>query len=141
MDLEESLRCLQWHMWFRWREESQKSGSMDLTATELDYLYLVIAAEKPLRLADLADQMRVSRASASVMVRKLHLRGYLDKLSDTGDGRSVLLAPTARCSALVAEEKSIYAETAERISRALTPDELEDLDRLLKKARGTLECS
>lgn len=141
MDLEESLRCLQWHMWFRWREEARRSGSMDLTGTELDYLYLVIAANEPVRLGDLADQMRVSRASASVMVRKLHQKGYLNKIADAADGRSVFVTPTAMCGALVAEEKSIYTETAERISRALTAEELADLDRLLIKARGSLECS
>lgn len=141
MDLEESLRCLQWHMWFRWREESQKSNSMELSATELDYLYVVITAKEPLRLGEVAEQMRVSRASASVMVQKLRQKGYLNKSPDTVDGRSVFITPTAKCSALEAEERSIYAETAERISLALTAAELADLDRLLKKARGNLECS
>ncbi|QLF71213.1 MarR family transcriptional regulator [Peteryoungia desertarenae] len=137
--MEDSLRRLQWHMWFRWREESRSSGSMDLTAAELDYLYLIIAAETPLRLADLAKQMRVSPASASVMVRKLQRAGYLDKLPDSTDGRSILIAPTARCGALEAEEQSIYAETATRMASALTADELLDLDRLLQKACSSLE--
>ncbi|WP_210271776.1 MarR family transcriptional regulator [Peteryoungia desertarenae] len=112
---------------------------MDLTAAELDYLYLIIAAETPLRLADLAKQMRVSPASASVMVRKLQRAGYLDKLPDSTDGRSILIAPTARCGALEAEEQSIYAETATRMASALTADELLDLDRLLQKACSSLE--
>ncbi len=114
---------------------------MELSATELDYLYVVTVARQPLRLGEVAEQMRVSRASASVMVQKLQQRGYLNKTPDTADGRSVFITPTAKCSALEAEERSIYAETARRISLALTAAELADLDRLLKKARGSLECS
>jgi DNA-binding MarR family transcriptional regulator len=128
-------------MWFQWREESQESNSMELSATELDYLYVVIAAKQPLRLGAIAEQMRVSRASASIMVQKLQQRGYLKKTPDPSDARSVCVTPTDKCRALEVEEKSIYTETARRISDALTATELEELDRLLKKARSNLECS
>ncbi|MCY1708981.1 MarR family winged helix-turn-helix transcriptional regulator [Pannonibacter sp. SL95] len=138
MDLEESLRCLQWHMWFRWREESRRSGSMDLTPNELDYLYALLGAGRPIRLGELAARMQVTPASASAMVRKLEARGYISRSASGEDARSVLLAPTPKCQALEAEEQTIYADTASRLAAMLEPQELAELSRLLAKARGNL---
>ncbi|NBN62471.1 MarR family transcriptional regulator [Microvirga tunisiensis] len=138
MDLVESLRCLQWHMWFRWREESRRTGSMELTPNELDYLYALLGAGRPIRLGELAGRMQVTAASASSMVRKLEARGYISRSSGDADGRSVLLAPTPKCQALEEEERSIYADTAARLAAMLEPEELAELDRLLAKARVNL---
>lgn len=138
MDLQESLRCLQWHMWFRWREESRRSGSMDLTPNELDYLYALLGAGRPIRLGELAKRMQVTPASASTMARKLEGRGYINRRPSGEDARSVLLEPTRKCQALEQEERSIYADTAARIAARLDPQELAELSRLLAKARGNL---
>lgn len=73
--LQDSIRRLQWHLWRLWRQESQKSGSMDLTSTEYDYLDVVAWHPEGLRLTDLAERMGVSKASASAMASKLEARG------------------------------------------------------------------
>ena len=57
---------------------------MDLTATELDYLYVVIAADKPLRLADLADQMRTFQSGVE---DRLGARFAFDWKEAVEDGR------------------------------------------------------
>ena len=54
--LQDSIRRLQWHLWRLWRQESQKSGSMDLTSTEYDYLDVVAWHPEGLRLTDLAER-------------------------------------------------------------------------------------
>ena len=63
--LQDSLRRLQWHLWHLWRLEAQKSGSMELTSVEHDYLDVVARNPDGLRLTDLAERMGVSKASAS----------------------------------------------------------------------------
>ena len=98
--LQDSIRRLQWHLWRLWRQESQKSGSMDLTSTEYDYLDVVAWHPEGLRLTDLAERMGVSKASASAMASKLEARGYLDRTPDPEDKRASLIRPTPKTAAL-----------------------------------------
>ncbi len=68
MDLRHSLQRLEWHLWHHWREQAKHNGHLELTNSELQYIYTLLAyAEQGIRLTELADQMKVSKASASAM--------------------------------------------------------------------------
>ncbi|MCD8521631.1 MAG: MarR family transcriptional regulator [Saccharospirillaceae bacterium] len=133
MTITESLKHLQWHMWQLWRESARHNGSMDLSNSELDYLYAVMPSDG-LRLTELADRMNVSKASASNMVNKLESRGYLQKRSCPEDGRASRLFLTDKTSAIKQEEEFIYTQTATALAANLTPAEMQQLSQLLAKA-------
>jgi DNA-binding MarR family transcriptional regulator len=132
--LQDSIRRLQWHLWRLWRQESQKSGSMELTSTEYDYLDVVAWHPEGLRLTDLAERMGVSKASASAMASKLEARGYLERTPDPEDKRASLIRPTPRTTALEGEENAIHARAAATLAAALSDEELARFEELFEKA-------
>jgi DNA-binding MarR family transcriptional regulator len=132
--LQDSLRRLQWHLWHLWRLEAQKSGSMELTSVEHDYLDVVARHPEGLRLTDLAERMRVSKASASAMAAKLEARGYLEKGPALEDRRSSLLRATPKTIALETEENAIHARAAAGLVAALGDDERAAFEELFCKA-------
>ncbi|HBP5009142.1 TPA: MarR family transcriptional regulator [Pseudomonas aeruginosa] len=133
----ESLKRLQWHMWHHWRQYAQHSGSMELSNSELDYLYALMSADHGLRLTELAVRMNVSKASA--MASKLEARGYLQRLPCSDDGRAMRLLATAKSTALEQEERDVYVQTAASLEQNLSTEELQQLTQLLAKACQTLE--
>lgn len=132
--LQDSLRRLQWHMWHLWRLEAQKSGSMELTSVEHDYLDVVARHPEGLRLTDLAERMKVSKASASAMAAKLEARGYLERAPAPEDRRASLLRATPKTAALESEENAIHARAAASLAAALSDDERAQFEKLLGKA-------
>lgn len=139
MPITESLKRLQWHMWHHWRQYAQHSGSMELSNSELDYLYALMSADHGLRLTELAVRMNVSKASASAMASKLEARGYLQRLPCSDDGRAMRLLATAKSTALEQEERDVYVQTAASLEQNLSTEELQQLTQLLAKACQTLE--
>jgi len=139
MPITDSLKRLQWHMWHHWRQYAQHSGSMELSNSELDYLYALMSAENGLRLTELAERMSVSKASASAMASKLEARGYLQRLPCSDDGRAMRLLATAKSNALEQEERDVYVQTAASLEQNLSREEMQQLSHLLAKACQTLE--
>jgi DNA-binding MarR family transcriptional regulator len=133
------LKKLQWHLWFCWREVSRQSGSMELTNSEFDYLYALLEHPQGMRLTELAECMKVSKASASAMVSKLEKRGYIQRISCPEDGRATLLQATEKGAALEKEEMDIYAQTTQQMVVSLTPEEQQQFEHLLHKACGSLK--
>lgn len=138
MTLEAGLKRLECHLWSLWREHSQRSGSMELTTSELDYLYALLSAPEGLRLTELAALMRVSKASASVMASKLESRGYLRRATCPEDRRATRLYVTPKTQHLESEERDVYASTAGTLREALDECEVRELERLLEKASARL---
>ena len=134
MPITESLKRLQWHMWHHWRQYAQRSGSMELSNSELDYLYALMSAKNGLRLTELAERMSVSKASASAMASKLEARGYLQRLPCTDDGRAMRLLATGKSTALEQEERDVYLQTAASLAQHLNAEEMQQLTHLLNKA-------
>ena len=132
--LQDSLRRLQWHLWHLWRLEARKSGSMELTSVEHDYLDVVARHPEGLRLTDLAERMGVSKASASAMAAKLEARGYLERGPALEDRRASLLRATPKTTALESEENAIHARAAASLAAALSDDERAQFETLFGKA-------
>ncbi|XAG07050.1 hypothetical protein NM432_07650 [Vibrio metschnikovii] len=43
MDLRHSLQRLEWHLWHHWREQAKHNGHLELTNSELQYIYTLLA--------------------------------------------------------------------------------------------------
>ncbi len=139
MTLSENLKQLDWYMWLQWRRYACDSGTVNLSNTEMEYLYALISAEKQgIRLTDLAKMLGITKASASVMVSKLEKQGYIYRQSDKEDARTVRLFPTAKAFAMQQEELEAYQQTAIMLTQALSDEELNQLNLLLDKSMQAL---
>lgn len=139
MDLRQSLQRLEWHLWNQWREQAQHSEHLELSTSELQYLYTLLAwDETGMRLTKLAECMHVSKASASTMVRKLEQRGYLLRRPCPDDARAQRLLPSAKALTLKYKEPEIYQAALQHFKQALTAEELEQFTVLMGKACSNL---
>ena len=72
-----------------------------------------------LRVTDLADQARITKQSASVLVDQLERAGYVERVPDPSDARArlVVIAPRGRAVQQVArrEERAIEREWARHL--------------------------
>ncbi len=99
----------------------------DVVGTELTFLgwrTLVILGEStgPLRLTDLAEHLRLSRPSASKLVRRLERRGFVTLGPNPEDGRGLLItlaAEGARVRTAVTQRRREIL--AEAISEPVPP--------------------
>ncbi|WP_416886820.1 MarR family winged helix-turn-helix transcriptional regulator [Marinospirillum sp.] len=135
MPLEHSLQRLEWHLWYQWREQARQSEHLELTNSELQYLYTLLAwSETGLRLTELAECMQVSKASASSMTRKLEERGYLYREDCPEDARATLLYPSDKTCQLKEKEPLIYQSAVTHFEQVLSTEELAQLTGLLERA-------
>lgn len=75
------------------------------------------------RLGSLADALGTTDATASRTVDVLELHGFATRRPDTGDGRGVLVEPTAAGRNEVRRGRRRLVRLAERALADLTPDE------------------
>lgn len=72
-----------------------------------------------MRVTDLAEQARITKQSASVLIDQLERRGYVERVPDPSDARArlVVLAPRGRAVQQVArrEERAIEREWARHL--------------------------
>lgn len=140
MDLRHCLQHLEWHLWHHWRECAKQNGNLDLTSSELQYLYTLLThAEQGIRLTELAEQMKVSKASASTMVNKLKKQGYIIREPCPEDARAQRLFPSAKMLAMRDYEQDVYQPALSHFKQTLTSDELKLLEQLLVKACRDLD--
>ena len=88
----------------------------ELTFLAWRTLVVLGSAERPLRMSDLAEQLGISRPSASKLVRRLERRGLLELGSDESDGRVLLVGLSCRGAELRA---SVVARRREILATAL----------------------
>jgi len=90
-------------------------------------LLRVLVAAGPLRPAQAADELRLSRSTVSNLVRELTASGLIERSPSAADGRSVLLAPTPRAS----KQLGIFGQgRVVALARALDDVSAEDRERL-----------
>lgn len=76
-------------------------------------------SEEGMRVTDLAEQARITKQSASVLIEQLERRGYVERVPDPSDARArlVVIAPRGREVQRVArrEERAIEREWARHL--------------------------
>jgi DNA-binding MarR family transcriptional regulator len=122
----------------RYKEEFiGKSKYSDVTVNQLIYLEAIFHLGDP-TLSELADHLRISRASASVGVGKLAAAGLAQKTRSSADSRVHHVRLTKEGSALIQAEVKALSAFADRIKEALSEDEIKTLTEIFQKvvARG-----
>jgi DNA-binding MarR family transcriptional regulator len=139
MQLSECLKQIDWYMWLQWRRYASESGNVNLTNTEMEYLYALISSSpQGIRLTDLANLLGLTKASASAMVSKLEKQGYVQRQANPSDARTSHLLPTEKAFDVQKEDLNAYQQTADAVGKVLTAEELRQLHALLGKVCDAL---
>jgi DNA-binding MarR family transcriptional regulator len=117
-----------------WRTQSKEDPIGQLSFNEYDYLKVIEAAKEPIRLTDLAEEMQVTKPSATTMVQRLERKGLVERMPSPEDARSKLVVLTAKAETGLEEESKIYQVMANTLESQLTEQEIEQLNLLLNKA-------
>lgn len=114
---------------------SGNSGSgMDNPAFQRDIVLVLLSAhEEGLSQRELAEHMRVSQSTLSVMLDKLEADGYLERKGDSADKRKKVLSITKTGMQRAEEVHQQCVVMRERLYRNLTDAEKEEMIRLLDK--------
>ena len=117
-----------------WRTQSKEDPIGQLSFNEYDYLKVIEAAKEPIRLTDLAEEMQVTKPSATTMVQRLERKGLVERRPSPEDARSKLVVLTAKAETGLEEESKIYQVMANTLESQLSEQEIEQLNLLLNKA-------
>lgn len=114
--------------------KSKLSGTSfnHLTFNHYEYLHHIHGLDQP-TLSELADHLKLSKPSVTVMVNKLLKEGFLSKVQDEKDKRvfHVKLSPLG-LDVIMLERESFY-EVTQGIMDRLSLDEQGELMKLLEK--------
>ena len=117
-----------------WRTQSKEDPIGQLSFNEYDYLKVIEAAKEPIRLTDLAEEMQVTKPSATTMVQRLERKGLVERRPSPEDARSKLVVLTAKAETGLEEESKLYQVMANTLESQLSEQEIEQLNLLLNKA-------
>jgi MarR family transcriptional regulator for hemolysin len=123
-------------------ENALKDGNIQLSISEINLLTKVSKHPYGLTLSDLAEELRVTRPTATVAVSKLAAKGYVRKRSSDEDGRSIMimLTPEGRRTCFLHQrcQKNAVTELSEELSeeeKVLLLKVLDGISRYLKENR------
>jgi DNA-binding MarR family transcriptional regulator len=105
---------------------------LGLTYAQARVLRLVAAEGRPLRMADLAAQLDVVPRSVTTMVDALEEAGFVARLADPGDRRSVLVTLSDDGRRLLEGLETARRDSAEEVFGGLDPDQRNRLLELLE---------
>ena len=104
---------------------------LGLTFAQARVLRVVAGADVPLRMADIAAHLDVVPRSVTPMVDALESGGLVARTPDADDRRSILVALTASGRDLLERLGEARRATAEQVFGPLSPEERDELRRLL----------
>ena len=93
----------------------------------------------PLRLSEIAERERVSRPTATTVIKRLEEEGLVRRESDPTDSRSSLVSTTEAGSAQLAAWRAQLAEGVGSLLQTLPSEDLETLSRASEILGGLLE--
>lgn len=115
------------------QEALSEAGHPDIEPCHGD-VFAALFQTDAIGITELARRCGRSKSTVSVMVRRLTTLGYLEKVPDPDDTRAVLIRLTDRGRRLRPVFDWISLGMNVTLSRALSDDELEALERLIEKA-------
>lgn len=112
-----------------------------LTMREYDVLYALAKHDGPLPLGELTRFVLLSQPALSRMVDRLAARGLVERHADPGDRRRVLIALSAAGHERQRDIGRRHARSvATAMTRAVTQDELEQLEAICRKLAVSAEA-
>lgn len=91
---------------------AQRLGPLGLTPAQARALRTIQRADGPVRMAHLAERLRIARRSATSVVDELVQQGLVERSDDPCDRRGVMVALTRKGVALLAKVDALRSDTA-----------------------------
>jgi DNA-binding MarR family transcriptional regulator len=123
---------------FRPTEVELPARARDLTLGQLRLLF-VIRRDGPLTMGRMAEMFAIGQAAATGFAERIERHGFVERRHRVDDRRVVDCHLTAEGEALLDELGGLHRGSLQRSLSRLGPDELAELDRLLRliAARAT----
>lgn len=93
-------------------KSAQRLGPLGLTPAQARALRTIQRAGGPMRMAHLAERLRIARRSATSVVEELVEQRLVVRSDDPDDRRGVMVALTPRGTALLAEVDALRSDAA-----------------------------
>lgn len=124
------------------REMGKTFAEHGLNLAGFDVLATLRRAGPPYRLSpgDLLGNMMVTSGTMTHRIDQLEKAGYVKRVGNPEDGRSVLITLTKKGLNVIEPAVSDHVETLTRITAGLSDREFKQLDRLLSVFLETLEA-
>ena len=113
--------------------EMQKNDLKGLTARQLYCIELIHSMENP-TLSELAQKMKITKASTSVMLDRLAEHGFIRKVKSDNDRRSAHVHLTEKGDRAAHLHADVHKQFSELLTQELTDSEKDILAVLLNKA-------
>lgn len=134
MTLEKSLIELERFCSKAWRVYAKEDPLSLLSFNEFDYLRVIQTSPEGMRITDLAEEMKVTKPSASNMVARLEKKGLVRRVACNEDARSKRVTLTEKVIQDLSLEQVVYKEIAQAMNAKLSTKEAEQLVSLLEKS-------
>ncbi|UPQ88422.1 MarR family winged helix-turn-helix transcriptional regulator [Vibrio sinaloensis] len=134
MSLEKSLIELERFCAKAWRIHAKEDPLARLSFNEYDYLRVIEAYPQGVRITDLAEEMKVTKPSASAMVVRLQNKGLVKRVHCYQDARAKRVALTDKVIEEISMEQKVYQQIASTMTAKLSDDEAIQLVQLLTKS-------
>ncbi|WP_050918241.1 MarR family winged helix-turn-helix transcriptional regulator [Vibrio campbellii] len=136
MALENSLIDLERFCAKAWRVYAKEDPLSHLSFNEFDYLRVIQLHPEGVRITDLAEELQVTKPSASNMVVRLEKKGLVRRIACNEDARSKRVLLTEEVIAEMSLEQVVYKDISQQLMRKLDAKEAQQLKALLDKALG-----
>jgi len=134
MSLEKSLIELERFCAKAWRIYAKEDPLARLSFNEYDYLRVIEAYPQGVRITDLAEEMKVTKPSASTMVVRLQKKGLVKRIDCVEDARAKRVVLTDKVIEEISMEQKVYQKIASAMTAKLSDDESKQLVQLLTKS-------
>ncbi|HFD4264826.1 TPA: MarR family winged helix-turn-helix transcriptional regulator [Vibrio parahaemolyticus] len=136
MALEESLIDLERFCARAWRVYAKEDPLSHLSFNEFDYLRVIQGFPEGVRITDLADELQVTKPSASNMVVRLEKKGLVKRIACNEDARAKRVLLTEDVAEKMSLEQIVYKDISDQMMLKLNEQEAKQLQSLLNKALG-----
>ncbi|EGR0744986.1 MarR family transcriptional regulator [Vibrio parahaemolyticus] len=136
MALEESLIDLERFCAKDWRVYAKEDPLSHLSFNEFDYLRVIQVFPEGVRITDLADELQVTKPSASNMVVRLEKKGLVKRIACNEDARAKRVLLTEEVAEKMSLEQIVYKDISDQMMLKLNEQEAKQLQSLLNKALG-----
>ncbi|MCG9598359.1 MarR family transcriptional regulator [Vibrio sp. Isolate25] len=134
MELENCLVELERFCAKAWRVHAKEDPLSLLSFNEYDYLRAIEEHPEGIRITDLANEMKVTKPSASNMVARLQKKGLVVRMACHEDARSKRVVLSEQVLKDLSKEQVVYQHIAQAMKGKLNDKEAGQLVSLLEKS-------
>lgn len=114
-------------------ETKRKYSSAGFTFRDRNAVAFIRSFKNGTLISNVADYLKISRPSASVLIKKLEKHGLVERKVSPKNNRNTIVQVTRKGRLFARYQQSFYERIAEEMCSALTKEELEALHKGMSK--------